>query len=98
MEARPSTGPRDSVINLIPQTAASIGNCLLNAKIRDFLPSYLERNSDLAQRYIILQTKLSSLDESLGLLDCIGIFPPLEPLAYAQCDIKGREGFHFDFG
>ena len=46
VEARPSTGPRDSVINLIPQTAASIGNCLLNAKIRDFLPSYLERNSE----------------------------------------------------
>ena len=37
---------RDSVINLIPQTAASIGNCLLNAKRRDFLPSYLERNSE----------------------------------------------------
>ena len=46
VEARPSTGPRDSVINLIPQTAASIGNCLSNAKHRDFLPSYLERNSE----------------------------------------------------
>ena len=57
-----------------------------------------KENIHLAQRYIIPQTKLSSLDESLGLLDCIGIFPPLEPLAYAQCDIKGREGFHFDFG